>query len=63
MSFLKQKVFKSVLLILLASFVEVIHVKLPNKRSVIIMSKVNWKDCIGKLFGFLHDEPLTVSCP
>lgn len=41
-AFLKQEVFKCVFLILLACFMEIIHVQLPNEGCVIIVSKVNW---------------------
>jgi len=63
MPFFKQEVFKSVLLVLLTSFVEIVHVQLSDKRRVIVVSKIDWKNSIRKLFDFLDNKAFTVSGP
>jgi hypothetical protein len=38
--------FKDVFILLVAYFVEVIHVKLPNKGGEIAVAEINWKNLL-----------------
>ena len=63
MALLEQKVFERVLLVLLTSFVKIIHVQLSYKWRVIVVSEVHWQNCFRELFDFFYNESFTISSP